>query len=81
MNNEKEKRGRKKRKHLAIKITAVLMAVTVVVLAAVFVLLLRKPSKTSPEELLTAYVEKLKDADYEEMYGMISTGSQQYISK
>lgn len=81
MNNEKEKRGRKKRKHLAVKITAVLMAVTVVVLAAVFVLLLRKPSKTSPEELLTAYVEKLKDADYEGMYGMISTGSQQYISK
>lgn len=76
-----EKRGSKKKKRLAVKIAAAVMALTMVVLAVVFVLLLRKPSKTSPEELLTAYVEKLKAADYEGMYEMISKESQQSITK
>ena len=76
-----EKRGSKKKKRQAVKIAAAVMALIVVILAAVFVLPLRKPSKTSPEELLTAYVEKLKAADYEGMYEMISKESQQSITK
>lgn len=81
MDNKKKaaevRAGRRRKKGIA----ALCMCLAVVVLAGVLIFILKKPAKTSPEELLAAYAEKLEQADYEGMYELLSLESQGNISK
>lgn len=80
MKNKKQA-GKQAGKRKKTGIVALCMCLVAVILAGVLIWILRKPAKTSPEELLTAYVEKLGQADYEGMYGMLSLDSQESITK
>lgn len=80
MGDDKGKKS-KKRKRKGMWIAAVIMILAALVLAAVLIFVLQKPEKTSPDELLTAYIEKLKSGDYEGMYAMLSLESQGNIGK
>lgn len=77
----KKKVGSRTGKRRKRKIAALCICLAAAALAVVLALILRKPAKTSPEELLATYVEKLGQADYEGMYEMLSMESRESITK
>ncbi|MBS6196405.1 MAG: penicillin-binding transpeptidase domain-containing protein [Clostridiales bacterium] len=71
----------KRKKQILLGILAGGIAAVICLLAGIWFLVSRKPEKTPPAQLLTAYFQCLEQKDYEGMYRQLSMTSREAISE